>query len=159
MAPVITNATDIATVDDTQFQLTEQKIQASDRQAQDHFGYSVSISGDYAIVGAHQEDEGGGNAGAAYIYKRDGTTGVWGDEQKIVASDKQVDDRFGTAVSLSGDYAIVGAKNEDPDGLGNAGAAYIFKRDGTTWSEQQKITASDRQSNDLFGESVSISGD
>ena len=78
-----------------------------------------------------------------------------------MASDKQVDDRFGTAVSLSGDYAIVGAKNEDPDGADNAGAAYIYKRDGTTgvWGDEQKIVASDKQANDIFGESVSISGD
>ena len=103
----------------------EQKIVASDRQASDEFGYFVSISGDYAIVGARSEDQGGSNAGAAYIYKRNGTT--WGDEQKIVASDRQGSDQFGQSVSISGDYAIVGAYADD-DVFLNSGSAYIFLR-------------------------------
>jgi hypothetical protein len=145
-----------------------QKIVASDRASYDYFGYSVSISGDYAIVGAYCEDENasGGftrlEAGSAYIFKRDGTS--WSQEAKIVASDRAVDDYFGHSVSISGDYAIVGAYWEDEDASGNnpldeAGSAYIFKRDGTTWSQEAKIVASDRDADDYFGHSVSISGD
>jgi hypothetical protein len=139
---------------------SEQKIQANDKQQFDQFGYSVSISEDYAIVGAYAEDEGGTNAGAAYIYKRDPSTGVWGSEQKITASDRQQDDIFGASVSITGDYAIVGAWGEDAGASDTKeGAAYIFKRDGTTWSEIKKIQASDKQAGDRFGTSVSISGD
>ena len=138
----------------------EQKIEASDKQAGDNFGDCVSISGDYAIVGASREDTGGNSAGAAYIYKRNSSTGVWGDEQKIQASDKQADDWFGFRVSISGDYAIVGSMYEDT-GVSGAGAAYIYKRNTSTgqWGDEKKIQASDKELNDWFGMTVGISGD
>jgi hypothetical protein len=148
-----------------------EKIVASDRAADDQFGYSVSISGDYVIVGAYGEDEdaaGGNNAsiaGSAYIFKNDGADN-WGQIQKIVASDRASGDYFGRSVSISGDYAIVGAPYEDEDAAGgnnatNAGSAYIFKNDGAdNWTQIEKIVASDRgAANDFFGWSVSISGD
>ena len=132
----------------------QQKIQASDKQAADRFGISVSISGDgnTAIVGAENE----GTTGSAYIFTWSGTT--WSEQQKIQASDKQASDYFGYSVSISGDgnAAIVGASREDTGG-GDAGAAYIFTRSGTSWSEQQKIQASDKQASDYFGNSVAIS--
>src|SRR5210317_1456169 len=122
--------------------------------ASDYFGYSVSISGDYAIVGAPYEDTGGSNAGAAYIYTRNPSTGVWGSEQKILG--EAAGDEFGKSVSISGDYAIVGAPYEDT-GASSAGAAYIYTRSGTTWGNEQKILG--ETASDLFGWSVSISGD
>ncbi|NOX87422.1 MAG: T9SS type A sorting domain-containing protein [Calditrichaeota bacterium] len=137
---------------------TEQaKITASDAQANDYFGYSVSISGDYAIVGARMEDAGGGNAGAAYIFKRSGTN--WTQQVKLTASDADAGDQFGWSVSISGDYAIVGADRKFAGIIDYAGAAYIFIRSGNTWTEQAKITASDEHTNNRFGHSVSISGD
>jgi hypothetical protein len=75
----------------------------------DNFGYSVAINGDYAIVGAYQEDEDASGAsllsgaGSAYIFKK--TAGIWAQQQKIVASDRAADDRFGYTVAISGDYA------------------------------------------------------
>ncbi|MBL4670266.1 MAG: T9SS type A sorting domain-containing protein [Flavobacteriales bacterium] len=145
------------------------KVVASDRSSDDRFGYSVSISGDYAIVGAYQEDEDSSenntlsNAGSASIFEKDGA-GNWVEVQKIVASDRASDDLFGYSVSISGNYAILGAYQEDEDASGNntfyaAGSAYIFERDGLgNWVEVQKIVASDRWPNDNFGFSVSISG-
>ena len=128
------------------------KFQASDKQGSDFFGRSTAISddGNTAIVGMANED----SAGAAYIFTRSGTT--WTQQQKIQASDKQGGDFFGISVSISedGNTAIVGAANED-----SAGAAYIFTRSGTTWTQQQKIQASDKQGGDFFGISVSISED
>lgn len=146
-----------------------QKIVASDRTAYDNFGKSVSISGDYAIVGAHFEDHdaNGANsilsAGSAYIFERNGS-GIWGEVQKIVASDRNNSDYFGESVSISGNYAIVGAVNNAQDANGtnfidNAGSAFIFERDvAGVWNEVQKITASIRADSDQFGNSVSISG-
>ncbi|MFO7447716.1 MAG: T9SS type A sorting domain-containing protein [Ignavibacteriaceae bacterium] len=146
-----------------------QKITASDRAEGDNFGFSVAISGDYAIVGAYQEDEdvAGGNtlfkAGSAYIFHNNSGTS-WTQVQKIVASDRAADDRFGYSVSISGDYAIVGAYFEDEDAAGGntlrfAGSAYIFyNNSGTSWTQVQKIVASDRAEDDIFGFSVSISG-
>ncbi|MCE9538994.1 MAG: FG-GAP repeat protein [Bacteroidetes bacterium] len=145
------------------------KIVASDTGATDHFGYSVSISGDYAIIGSpiDAEDATGGNtlnsAGSAYMFKRDGN-GNWDQTQKIVPTDRASADLFGASVSISADYAIVGAYQEDENPMGgntlnNAGSAYIFKRDGNNvWNQIQKIVSSDRAITDRFGISVSISG-
>ena len=146
----------------------EAKIVASDRAEGDVFGWSVSISNDYAIVGAHYDDENamGGNtqtnAGSAYIFKRMGTN--WIQETKIVSADRAARDYFGSSVAISGDYAIVGAWSEDDDTTGMnmlsaAGSAYIFKRMGTIWVQEAKIIASDRAMNDFFGTCVAISGD
>jgi hypothetical protein len=136
----------------------QQKITASDKVVYDYFGYNVSISGDgnTAIVGAHQDDS---NRGSAYIFTRSGSS--WSEQQKITASDKAADDRFGYSVGISSDgtTAIVGAVVEDPGGVGDAGSAYIFTYSGSSWSEQQKITASDPEASDQFGYSVAISGD
>ncbi|MEQ8624908.1 MAG: T9SS type A sorting domain-containing protein [Vicingaceae bacterium] len=144
-----------------------QKLVASDRGASDLFGNSVAISGSYAIVSAYTEDEDttGGNtlidAGSAYIFKD--SAGIWLEVQKLVASDRGVGDLFGQSVAISGDYAIVGAAQEDDDTAGvntltSAGSAYIFKNNAGTWSEVQKIVASDRGAGDAFGFSVAISG-
>jgi hypothetical protein len=146
----------------------QQKIVANDRSNFDEFGSSVAISGDYAIVGSSREsnDVSGGNflssAGSAYIFKQ--TAGVWAQQQKIVASDRAAGDRFGFSVAISGDHAIVGAYQEDEDAsfgatASSAGSAYIFKHTSGTWAQQQKIVASDRAVDDLFGYSVAISGD
>ena len=136
------------------------KIQASDAEASDGYGYSVSISsdGNTAIVGARGEDTGASNAGAAYIFVRSGTT--WSQQAKIQASDLEADDWFGASVSISsdGNTAIVGAYKEDT-GAANAGAAYIFVKSGTSWPQTQKIQASDLELSDQFGYSVSISSD
>ncbi len=136
------------------------KLTALDPAAYDWFGTSVSIDGDYAIVGARGDDDGGQWSGSAYIFKREGTS--WSQQQKLTAADADTADRFGYSVSISGDYAIVGAEGDTDAGyyLGSgSGSAYIFKRDGTSWTEQQKLTALDADAGDEFGTSVSIDGD
>jgi len=132
------------------------KIQASDKQGGDQFGWSVAISGDRAIVGAYNEDTGGTDAGAAYIFERSG--GMWSQVAKIQASGKQAGDNFGVSVAISGDRAMVGAYWEDTGGS-SAGAAYIFELSAGVWSQVAKIQASDKQADDNFGFSVAISGD
>lgn len=148
----------------------KQKLLASDRDTWDDFGAAVSISGNYCLIGAPHKDlnEPGNNlvmgAGAAYIFKRD-NDGKWYEFQKLTAIDGSKLDRFGYAVSISGNYAIISAKDEDhnahmEDSLHNAGSAYIYECDDSgTWNFVQKIVASDRAENDLFGFSVSIDGD
>jgi len=138
----------------------EAKIFASDKVASDNFGWSVSISSDGSrvVVGAINSDPGGtGDAGAAYVYSRSGTT--WTQEAKIIASDKVAGDTFGTSVSISNDGSrvVVGVPYSDPGGTADAGAAYIYSRSGTTWTQEAKIFASDKVASDLFGQSVSIS--
>lgn len=131
------------------------KLTASDGAAYDRFGCSVSISGDYAIVGACLDDDNGDWSGSAYIFYFDGIS--WTEQQKLTASDGAAGDKFGR-VSISGDYAIVGADNDDDNGS-NSGSAYIFKRDGISWTEQAKLLASDGAASDYFGLSVSVCGD
>ena len=150
------------------------KITAPVRELGDLFGNSVSISGDYAIVGAHQEDDNAqetntlNNSGSAYIFRKDqGGTDNWGLVKKITASTREIGDGFGHSVSISGDYAIVGAYLEDEDlnetnTLNESGSAYIFKKEQggpDNWGQIKKITASTRGSGDQFGWSVSINSD
>ena len=136
--------------------IQQTKLTASDGEAYDWFGWSVSMSGDYAIVGAPYDDDNGGASGSAYIFKRSGSS--WTQQAKLTASDGATGDVFGLSVSISRDYAVVGA-HLDGDNSTDSGSAYIFKRVGTIWSEQAKLTASDGAAEDWFGCSVSISGD
>jgi hypothetical protein len=135
--------------------LQRQKLLAGDGAASDYFGYSVSISGDFAIAGAYADDDNGSASGSAYIFEWDGAN--WSQQAKLLASDGAASDYFGYSVSISGDFAIAGAYGDDDKGS-NSGSAYIFKRDGETWSQQQKLLASDGAAGDYFGYSVSISG-
>ncbi|MHC4069371.1 MAG: FG-GAP repeat protein [Planctomycetota bacterium] len=132
------------------------KLLPSDGQEDDNFGDSVSISGDYCIIGAHVDDDNGQYSGSAYIFVQDGNS--WVQQAKLLASDGAAYDYFGRPVSICDDYAIVGAKGDDDNGY-SSGSAYIFVRDGNSWVQQAKLTASDGQEYDYFGSSVSISGD
>ncbi len=135
----------------------------------DFFGFSVAISGDWILVGSPNEDQdatGGGttvnNAGAAYFFLRNGDT--WSQVQKVVAGDRGSGDNFGRQVDLDGAYAVLGSWHDDEDAAGanqlsNAGSAYVFSRSGNTWSQQQKLSASDRYIDDAFGREVAIAGD
>jgi hypothetical protein len=129
------------------------KLIASDGASYDYFGYSVCINGDYVIVGAYGDDS---SRGSAYIFKREGE--VWNYAGKFYAFDGLSGDWFGYSVSISGDYAIVGAYYDDTTTT-DTGSAHIFKREGDFWNQKAKLTASDRAYGDYFGCSVSINGD
>jgi hypothetical protein len=126
----------------------EAQLSASDASSFDYFGSSVSISGDYAIIGASGADDYGEKSGAAYVFRRDGTS--WVEEARLTPSDGAAYGWFGSSVSISGDYAIVGAWGLE--------AAYLYKRSGIDWIEHAKLSASDGHENNKFGYSVSISG-
>jgi hypothetical protein len=128
----------------------EAKLEANDGIPGDGFGFTVSINGDTALVGAWRDEN---LTGAAYVFVRNGTT--WTQQAKLTASDGEIDDEYGYSVSISGDSAIVGARKDEA----STGAAYVYTRTGTTWTEEAKLTASDGAPDDLFGLSVSISGD
>jgi len=119
-----------------------------------HFGISVSLYGDYALIGAYNDDDNGPSSGSAYIFHFDGTD--WVEQAKLVPRDGEEYTQFGSSVSLSGDYALVGAEFDDDNGNG-AGAAYIFHYDGTSWVEQLKLAASDGSFGDRYGFQVSMS--
>ena len=132
------------------------KLTAGDGVAGDFFGYSVSIDGDYAIVGAHLDDDNGINSGSSYVFHRNGSS--WTQEAKLTAGDGAKADNFGYSVSIGGARAIVGAHLDD-DNARESGSAYVFHRSGSSWSEEDKLTASSSAPSDRFGASVSISGD
>jgi phage shock protein PspC (stress-responsive transcriptional regulator) len=143
----------------------QQKLTAgADAGASDYFGWSVSISsdGNTVIVGAYYDDDNGqSNSGSAYIFVRSGSS--WTQQQKLTAgADAGAGDYFGQSVSISSDgsTAIVGARRDDDNGQSNSGSAYIFVRSGSSWTQQQKLTAgTDAGASDYFGYNVSISGD
>ncbi len=155
-------------------------LKASNTDARDCFGWYVAISGNTLVVAAddedsnatgvngNQSDNSAGGAGAAYVFTRNGTE--WKQEAYIKASNAGAGDDFGFSMAISGDTLVVGADKEDSNATGIngnqsdnsapvAGAAYVFTRTGTTWSQQAYLKASNTDTVDSFGWSVAISGD
>jgi hypothetical protein len=117
----------------------------------DHFGTSVALWEDTALVGAPGDDIGANaDQGSAYVFVRSGM--AWSQQAHLVASDGASGDAFGHSVALWGDTALIGASGAN----GYQGSAYVFKGSGETWTEQQKLTASDGEMNDGFGYSVTL---
>ncbi len=154
-------------------------LKASNTDAGDAFGNSVAVSGDTVVVGAlaedsnatgfngNQADNSAPDAGAAYVFTRTGTT--WSQQAYLKASNPDVNDSFGLSVAVSGDTVVVGALGEASNATGvngnqadnsaaNAGAAYVFTRNGTTWSQQAYLKASNTDGNDRFSRQVAVSG-
>lgn len=135
------------------------KLVADDGFSLDNFGAAVAVSGDTVIIGANLEDQGAGlgsDLGSAYIFVDDSG---WTQVAKIVASDGDDDDSFGSSVSIDGDTAGVGAPGDDDDGSGS-GSAYVFYRDqggADNWGQVAKLTAMDAAAGDSFGSAVSVS--
>jgi hypothetical protein len=137
------------------------------RSESELFGSAIAISGNYAIIGAKHDalDTSGenplNNAGSAYLFERDYQAN-WTQVAKIIASERAINDFFGTVVAICGNYAVVGAPQEDADSAGfnllpEAGSVYIYERDGYgTWRFKQRLVAEDRESDAYFGQSVSI---
>ena len=164
----------------------EAYIKASNNDANDIFGNSLSLDGDTLSVGAPGEDSNqttitngdtssadnsNTQSGAVYIYKRSGTT--WAQEAYIKASNNDASDNFGNSLSLDGDTLSVGAYNEESNQTtitngdtssadnsnSGSGAVYIYKRSGATWAQEAYIKASNNDANDIFGNSLSLDGD
>lgn len=141
-----------------------QRLASPDAKQGDLFGYTLAISHDRILIGApkHKYDLLGQNemigAGAAYLFKRQG--GIWDFEQKLIASDRNMNDEFGKFLDISNHYLIIGAEDHDQGFLFDAGAAYIFEFDAAmgAWSETQQIFASDATSFKDFGWDVAIDG-
>ncbi len=131
------------------------KILPGDGDVGDWFGASVSISGDYVLVGSFFDDDNGGDSGSAYIFYNSG--GNWVQQAKLTASDGNTADSFGRSVKLSNETAVIGAYAHD----NHRGAAYIFEKPSGGWvdmNETQKITPSSLEENDKFGTSVAVNG-
>lgn len=132
----------------------QQKLVASDGQAEDQFGYSVAIDGRTALVGAFRADEGEiQDSGAAYVYVA-GPEG-WRFEAKLVASAPLEGDTLGGNLALKKDTAVLGVIGRD-DVTENAGAVLVFERESGEWHEKQWLTPSDAKKGDSFGQSISL---
>jgi FG-GAP repeat len=135
----------------------------SDRLENPHtnsFGFCVALSGDTAFVGAPTDGDvplNQSSRGSVYVFTRSGTS--WSEQAKLTPSFGEASDEFGISVALDGDTALVGAHLSIVDRHVNAGAAYVFMRTGSTWSEEAKLTASDGDDDDFFGARVALSGD
>lgn len=134
----------------------QQKLGASDAERDRHFGTSVALSGDTAMIGVPNDHDAGFFSGSAYVFVRSGSN--WTQQQKLSASDAAAATLFGFSVAVSGDTALVGAQSDD-DLFPNSGSAYVFICGGTNWTQRQKLRASDLFSGDQFGWSVALSGD
>lgn len=138
------------------------RLVASDYAAGDKFGDTVKIStdGTTIVVGSTQEDPSNiSNAGSAYIFQFSNSD--WSEVQKLVTSDPQASDWVGYAIDMSSDgtYIFLGVSYEDPDEIISAGSTYVFKKDGSSWTEIQKLTASDKAQNDQFGNAIGVNSD
>jgi FG-GAP repeat protein len=164
-------------------------VKASNTGSDDQFGFSVALSGDgnRLAVGAPFEDSNhtgvdasavsdasAGNAspdsGAAYVFAR-GVNGVWSQEAYVKASNTGSNDQFGTSVALSGDgnTLVAGSPLESSIGTGigsasdelapGSGAAYVYVRSGSAWSQKAFVKASNTDAGDGFGNAVALSDD
>jgi hypothetical protein len=154
-------------------------LKASNTDADDFFSRSVAIDGDTLVIGARAEDGNatgvngdgsnntGTNSGAAYVFVHNGSS--WVQQAYLKANNTGNGDSFGTSVAISGDTIVVGAPLEDSNATGvngngsnntgtNSGAAYVFVRSGTNWTQQAYLKASNTETQDEFGETVAISG-
>ena len=130
----------------------QQRLKGSDQAASDDFGTSVSIDADTLVVGAIFKPA-NAPTGAAYVYTRSGST--WSFQQKLVASDAASLDQFSRSISLLGNRVVIGAPQNQVT-LYNQGAAYVFDRTGSTWSQTARLLASDAASDDQFGYAVAL---
>jgi hypothetical protein len=136
---------------------SELEVSAGDGDSSDNFGISIAIDGDTALIGAPEHLAGGHiHQGAAYVFTRSG--GTWTETQEFTSSDGAASDHFGESVAIEGDVAVVGAWHAAVDGHTAQGAAYVFSRSGGTWSETQKLVASDGAAQDEFGWELALDG-
>lgn len=131
-------------------------LKANDAEDDDNFGFSVAISGSNVVVGAPNEDTEGPNAGAAYIFEKDGILGTWSQKQLLLSNNGGVDFEYGTSVDISGDHVIVGAPGHSSNGL-EAGAVFLYLRTLGQWYQEQTLIPVTLETGDNFGANVAIS--
>ena len=143
----------------------ELKLEPVDLEATDLFGASTALDGDLAAVGAPDALDvfGGGNPGSGAVYLFRDDAGAWTQQARIVALDAANFDQLGRAVAVQGDLLVAGAPGDlevgdgDPDG--GEGAVYVFRYDGVSWAQEDKLLATHAGPDHRLGESVAVDGD
>lgn len=136
-----------------------QKLTASDSVAGDAFGTTIAVDsdGETFLVGAPYDDTGSNtDQGSAYVFSWTGTN--FSQQQKLTASDGSANDLFGLSVAILKGTAVAGAQSKTVGSNSYQGAAYVYTLSGSTWTQQQKLTASNGAAFDKFGRGVSIAG-
>ncbi|MHC4850859.1 MAG: invasin domain 3-containing protein [Planctomycetota bacterium] len=128
----------------------------NDAAANDFFGLFVTLQGDTVLVGSPGDDDLGSNSGSGYVFTR--SNGTWSQTAKLLASDGVASDFLGRVGSLSGNTLVMGARDNDDRGS-SSGSAYVFQLQNGIWTQTARLLASDGRANDVFGQSVGISGD
>ena len=134
----------------------QRRLSASDAAPGDAFGFAVGVDADTAIVGSRWDDDYGQATGSAYVFARTGTS--WSEQAKLLPNDAHEKHWFGVSVDVDGDTALVGAP-WDEEIVIHAGAAYVFGRAGTVWSQEAKLLATDGATGDYAGWAVGLDGD
>jgi hypothetical protein len=138
-------------------------LEAADGAAGDLFGSAVAVYDTYLLVGARSDNNGlGANQGSVYVFRRQ-INGSWTQEAKLTQGDASGSDNFGVSLAISvgasGVTAVVGADRHDAAGNNESGAAYVFFRSGTGWTQQAKLLPNIVAAGDRFGTSVAVQGD
>ena len=133
------------------------KLTANDGVSFDEFGRSVAVSGDTILIGSLAGIGANAYQGAAYVFVREGS--VWTQQAKLTAPDGADNDRFGFAVALADDTAVIGSFGDDIGANANQGSVYVFERQQGEWTKRAKFTTSDGNTFDDLGYSVAISGE
>jgi len=124
---------------------------------QDHFGHSVALYGNTALIGVPDDDIGANlDQGSAYVFVRSGE--AWTQQARLKVADGKAQSYFGKAVALYEDTALIGAYNAKID-YASQGSAYVFTRSGSTWTQQARLIPISASENDQFGSAVSLEGD
>jgi hypothetical protein len=146
-------------------------LKASNTEASDYFGYAVAVSGDTVVVGApgessnatgvngNQNNNSAAGSGAVYVFVRSGAN--WTQQAYLKASNTGAGDAFGCGLAVSGDTVVIGAAedssatgvngNQSDNSAMDSGAAYVFVRSGSTWTQQAYLKASNTRADYSFG--------
>ncbi len=131
------------------------KLVAADMRSGDRFGSSVALRGDVAVMGAPFQDTAGANAGAAYVFRFNGS--AWQQEARLIGPDTGPGDHLGTSVAVFGDVLLVGSPDDDDAGSAS-GSVHVFRFNGQNWAHEAKLTASNARAGDMFGGRVAVEG-
>ncbi|QDV18654.1 Calx-beta domain protein [Gimesia panareensis] len=160
-----TGTAEILTDDFKKFVEFESPANPSSVSNGDHFGNEMAVDGEFMIVGALDSDLAGDDSGAAYIYRLNNhgtsdyeTDDTWEYFATLTAFDASDGDQFGSSVAIDGDTIVIGAYADNDSGS-DSGSVYVYRWDTVNWTFEEKLTASDGQSGDHFGNSVAIEGD
>ena len=129
-------------------------LQAADETATNRFGNAVALDGDTVLIGAALADSPGkADAGAGYVFELD--SGQWQQRARLAAADAEAGDLFGSSVALRGEEALLGALSAGPVGQ-RSGAAYLFRRSGGAWTQQQRLSVASAADGASVGREVAL---